>query len=176
MIRYGSVCSDVSVGDRFGRLTVTDKVPGRRRDQWRWRLQCDRGRVLVLPGGNLTARKNRSCGCFRRDRAGGLVRKHGKSRTPAYCMFYGARKRAFALGIPFTIEPTDIAIPAICPVLGIDLTHDGPRDTRPSLDRRIPALGYVPGNVNVISFRANRIKSDATAAELRRVLAYTEGT
>jgi hypothetical protein len=35
------------------------------------------------------------------------------------------------------------------------------------LDRVIPELGYVPGNVAVISLRANTMKQDATAAELR---------
>lgn len=89
-------------------------------------------------------------------------------------MFYDARKRAMALNIPFLIEPYDIKIPTICPVLGIQLTADGPRDTRPSLDRVVPANGYVLSNINVISFKANRIKSDATPDELRRVLAYSE--
>lgn len=35
-------------------------------------------------------------------------------------------------------------------------------------------MRHVKGNVRVISFRANRIKSDATAAELRAVLSYVE--
>lgn len=36
----------------------------------------------------------------------------------------------------------------------------------PSLDRRDPALGYVPGNVWVISNRANTMKNDARPDEL----------
>jgi hypothetical protein len=46
------------------------------------------------------------------------------------------------------------------------------RDNQPSLDRVIPALGYVPGNVRVISFRANRLKQDATAEEVAAILDY----
>lgn len=62
-------------------------------------------------------------------------------------------------------------------VLNLGLLLDGSRrDRKPSLDRVVPSLGYVKGNVRVISFRANRIKSDATADELRAVLSYTEGT
>jgi hypothetical protein len=33
------------------------------------------------------------------------------------------------------------------------------------LDRIIPEEGYVAGNVNVVSYRANRIKNDGTAEE-----------
>jgi len=36
----------------------------------------------------------------------------------------------------------------------------------PSLDRINPALGYVKGNVWVISFKANAIKQNATVQEL----------
>jgi hypothetical protein len=37
------------------------------------------------------------------------------------------------------------------------------------VDRINPALGYVPGNIAVISWRANNLKRDAAAAELRRI-------
>lgn len=90
-------------------------------------------------------------------------------------MFYDAKKRAFASLLPFNITPNDIAIPDVCPVLGIPL--DGStRDNKPSLDKVVPALGYVNGNIRVISFRANRIKSDASPEELRKILSYVEGT
>lgn len=39
----------------------------------------------------------------------------------------------------------------------------------PSLDRLNPRKGYVPGNVAVISFIANTIKSNATPTQLRKV-------
>ena len=45
----------------------------------------------------------------------------------------------------------------------------------PSIDRIIPSLGYVPGNVAVISLAANRIKSDCTdPAVFRRVADWLE--
>ena len=68
-------------------------------------------------------------------------------------------------------------MPEFCPVLGIALQPNdkaGPIDSSPSLDRIAPSLGYVPGNVRVISFRANRLRADATAAELRLVAADAE--
>lgn len=73
---------------------------------------------------------------------------------------------------------TDIVVPERCPILGINLVRGvGQRtylDSSPSLDRIIPAKGYVRGNIAVISMRANRIKSDATLDELRSVVAFLE--
>jgi hypothetical protein len=42
-------------------------------------------------------------------------------------------------------------------------------DTSPSLDKINPELGYVPGNVAIISYRANRIKNNGTAEEHRLI-------
>ena len=42
----------------------------------------------------------------------------------------------------------------------------------PSLDRIIPELGYVPGNVQVISHQANTMKSNATLKELKAFAAW----
>jgi hypothetical protein len=39
----------------------------------------------------------------------------------------------------------------------------------PSLDRIIPERGYVPGNIRVISDRANRLKGGRNLNELRRL-------
>lgn len=89
-------------------------------------------------------------------------------------MFYDARKRAISNGLPFSITPQDIAIPALCPVLGIQLEKGGSRDSAPSLDRIIPKDGYTKINIRVISFRANRLKSDASPNELRAILKYME--
>lgn len=46
------------------------------------------------------------------------------------------------------------------------------KDCAPSLDRLVPALGYVRGNVRVISHRANRLKGDALIEEIEAVLHY----
>ena len=174
-MRYLSVCSGIDVGQRFGRLVVREVYSPRRRDQFRLRCACDCGGEIDLRGSDLRHGSYKSCGCLRRDRAGQLFRKHGKSQTMQYCMFYDARKRAEKFGVPFGIEPDDIQIPDTCPVLGIPLLDKGLRDHRPSLDRIVPSAGYVRGNIAVISFRANRIKSDATIAEMQAVLLYMEG-
>lgn len=85
-------------------------------------------------------------------------------------MLDNARHRAKKL-IPFTIGRDDIVIPEFCPILGLRLYYGTWTDNHcsPSLDRIEPRLGYVPGNVRVISNRANILKRDATARELLAV-------
>jgi len=50
----------------------------------------------------------------------------------------------------------------------------GARPDSPSVDRIRPELGYVPGNVAVISVKANFIKGNATAAEIRLVAEWLD--
>jgi hypothetical protein len=76
-----------------------------------------------------------------------------------------AKTRATKRGIAFNIEVSDVVIPVACPLLGV-LMNSGGRDTWPSLDRKNNALGYEKGNVWVISFKANRMKTNATTEEL----------
>lgn len=87
---------------------------------------------------------------------------------PEFFMLANARHRAKERGQPCTIKESDIIVPALCPILGIPLevqvgvlSHNSP-----SLDRIDPHFGYVPGNVWVISHRANTMKNDARPDEL----------
>ena len=43
------------------------------------------------------------------------------------------------------------------------------RNNFPSVDRIIPKKGYVQGNLIWVSYRANRIKTDATIKELNQL-------
>lgn len=97
-------------------------------------------------------------------------------RNPASKLWSAAKNRARIGGIPFTLKLEDIVIPETCPVFGIPLRwEEGPRtDNTPSLDRHIPDRGYVPDNVSVISWRANRLKNNATPEELRLLADYTD--
>ena len=60
-----------------------------------------------------------------------------------------------------------------CPLLEIKLnwgetTNEGGRNIdTPSLDRISPNLGYIPGNVRIISNLANMMKSSATLEQLQ---------
>ena len=86
-------------------------------------------------------------------------------------MLINARYRARKMSLPFSLTIDDIPENTHCPALGIELNYTvgtaaGVRFDAPSLDRIVPELGYVPGNVEVISARANTIKHNATAEEI----------
>lgn len=98
---------------------------------------------------------------------------HGLAGTQRHKIWEGAKKRAKENGVKFSLTVHDVPeVPALCPVLGIEIKPNvkaGPLDSSPSLDKIIPSRGYSPGNVRIISNRANRIRSDATAAELKLI-------
>lgn len=92
-------------------------------------------------------------------------------------MIHSARARAKKRGVPCTITPNDFNIPPMCPALGIPLEPSStgvPSDNSPSLDCINPYLGYVPGNVVVISKRANTIKGNANWREIKSVYEFTK--
>ena len=100
-----------------------------------------------------------------------------RERDPRNAMIVKSRSSAKVRGLEFTIVEQDLQWPTHCPVLGIELAYTGKgerRDNYPSLDRRDNSKGYIPDNVLVISWRANRIKWDCTPAELRAVADYAE--
>ncbi len=88
--------------------------------------------------------------------------------------FYRAKDRAKDAGVPFTITVDHIIDVAgvVCPITHVPLDYRPGKGRgrhqfdSPSLDRLVPALGYVPGNVTVLSNRMNRVKSSATPEEL----------
>jgi hypothetical protein len=105
-------------------------------------------------------------------------RRASALNNPAKALFLTARKRARKHGHPFAITIADVCVPECCPVLGIPLVVAEGRftDNSPTLDRIKNSEGYVRGNVRVISYRANRIKSNVEdAAEFEAVVAYMRG-
>jgi hypothetical protein len=89
----------------------------------------------------------------------------------ALYLFRAAKARAKKFAVEFTISESDIVIPENCPVLGIPLDWRN-REYAASVDRIDISQGYVPGNVCVISGRANRLKSNATVNEIEAILNY----
>lgn len=103
----------------------------------------------------------------------GVMRSAAK--YPERVLWNAAKHRARKYGIPFSITPQSLLpLPATCPIFGVTLEYGGGKGkgynpNAASLDQRDPALGYVPGNVLVMSRRANSIKNDGTAAEHRMI-------
>jgi len=93
---------------------------------------------------------------------------------------HNTKTRANKNNIPFDIDedyikniwPKDNR----CPIFKIKLEQSNlyAGDQSPSLDRIIPKLGYVKGNVQVMSSKANRIKNNATFEELIIIGKYYE--
>jgi hypothetical protein len=90
-----------------------------------------------------------------------------------------AKQRAKKSGIEFSITMDDLLpLPIECPVLGIKINYNGNSDQRgfvddsPSIDRIDSSAGYVKGNVKIICWRANRIKSDSTIEEMQAILNF----
>lgn len=100
-------------------------------------------------------------------------RKVRFKNDPQHYLWYVARTRARQKGIKFTITKDDITIPEVCPILELPLLKgDGYLPNAMSLDRVDNAKGYVPGNVRVISRKANLMKSSLTLDVLEKLIKY----
>ena len=64
----------------------------------------------------------------------------------------------------------DIVLPEVCPVFGTPFEENTPFAA--SLDRIDSSQGYIKGNIQVLSARANTLKNDATLDELEKLVAY----
>jgi len=126
---------------------------------------------------------------------------HKRKMSPLVTKWHNVCASARNRGIHFIREcpwsPGEV--PTVCPVLGIPLTYPGKVGDNPGFARRTgyrqprsahkghahdtcisadrvssdPAIGYVKANVVWVSYRANRIKNDATPEESLRVAAYS---
>jgi hypothetical protein len=175
---------DIS-GQTFGYLTALERENiGRGRwKQKRWLCRCICGTEKYIGLNHLTGGRQRSCGCKKNEMCSEklsaawkrkAVPGSGRYCTPEHNLFRWAKKRAKDLGVPFDITVDDIVIPTHCPFLGIELKsrigYHGPLASSPTLDRIIPKLGYVCGNILVISHKANTIKQNATLEELELIV------
>jgi hypothetical protein len=91
--------------------------------------------------------------------------------NPERALLVPVKWRAKQLGVPFNLEASDIVIPEFCPILGVRIARPcrGAKRSRytASVDRIIPGLGYVRGNIQVVSVKANMMKQDASLEELQ---------
>lgn len=85
---------------------------------------------------------------------------------PERVLLSAAKVRAKEKGIDFNLDITDIVIPDVCPVF--ETPFEKGTWSAASLDRIDPSKGYVKGNVQVLSKKANTMKQNATKDELKQ--------
>jgi len=98
--------------------------------------------------------------------------KELKLKYPKEAMLRSARNGAKQRGIEFAITVDDTQIPERCPIFGFKMEPGGKRSTSPSIDRIDNTKGYVPGNIVVVSVKANHVKSDCSLAELHKLVDF----
>ena len=91
-------------------------------------------------------------------------------------MWQNTKKSAQKRNLLFDLTPAyfdSLEMLDICPVLGIRTfsrpSGVGRTDNTPSLDKFYPELGYVKGNVQSISLRANQLNSDGSSEEWDKI-------
>lgn len=124
-----------------------------------------------------TCKKHVKDGCIECKKAK-RIRNKAKNprRTWAGDIVRQARYRAARANppIPHTVTAAYVhsIIPDACPIFGTEFVFRGNKKMipeSPSLDRLDPKLGYVPGNVVIISVKANLIKSAYGSEDILKV-------
>ena len=104
-------------------------------------------------------------------------------KNPVPQLIYAFKNRAKQQKVPFDLTVEDIRdllknAGKICPALGVKMTTSelgsGDSNHSPSFDRIYPKKGYTKGNIVIVSNRANRIKTDASVDEIRKVADFYE--
>lgn len=103
------------------------------------------------------------------------LRKDQYRKDPVKYLWGIAKSRAKKHGIPFEILPEDIVVNTTCPITGAELDIlNNSLTNGMSLDKVINELGYVKGNVQIISRKGNLLKNNATIEQIRNILKYME--
>lgn len=108
--------------------------------------------------------------------SGSYLRRVGGKTWVSNLLSYLKRK-AKRKGLEFSLSREDIVIPTHCPIFGMKLNTEVGKTTRnrdnsPSVDRIDNSKGYTPDNIQIISYKANRTKNDATIEELELLVNY----
>jgi len=111
----------------------------------------------------------------RRDQANALRKISGQEARldePWKPLLKGARERARRKNVPYSLteEWANASWTGRCAVTNLEfrlgLRESGPKFFSPSIDRIVPALGYVPDNCRFILWAVNAMKYDGTDADM----------
>jgi len=106
--------------------------------------------------------------------------KEAYKKDPIPQMLSNSKIRAKAKKLPHNITSDDIREvwpkDNICPVLKkpfeMGFKSKKTKSMAPSLDKIIPSKGYTKGNIVVISDIVNRLKSDASLEDLKKIINF----
>ena len=90
-------------------------------------------------------------------------------RHPEQRLLASSKQSARKRNHEYSITIDDIHIPTYCPYLNVELTNTQNSfkvPTNISIDRIDSTKGYIKGNIQVISYLANKMKQDATDEQL----------
>ena len=110
-------------------------------------------------------------------RTGRYTGKHPTDLSRAMSRMFSRKKQnAKKSKWEWLITPPDLVYPLVCTMLGLELDWfaEYRAENSPSIDRIDSTKGYIPGNVLICSWRANRIKNDGTASELRKIADFLD--
>lgn len=178
-------CNEVSKGQRFGSLTVSGKSRTEYRNRPVWNCVCDCGTKVKVADNNLKSGNTKSCGCTKLDainesRKQKMIDTYGAHISSSDLWYMRAaavfarikREKAktdFDSIVELAMYLKSIA-PRKCPVFGrlFSAGNGSPHAWSPSVDRIVPSRGYIRGNLQIISYKANTMKQDATLGQLIR--------
>lgn len=177
---------DIS-GKSFGKWKVLHRAESStRRPLWRCRCHC--GAEKDVLGENLRSGHSGSCTkCWRIGVGNSKAKKLYESLGDRYIAstdkwyrliqgrWHYAKNNGIAIGFNTKQEFAEyckIIAPTKCPILGVPLVFgggkSGPLPNGYSVDRIVPENGYVRENIQIISVKANMIKTNASREELRK--------
>ena len=143
---------------------------GKVAEYWVTPEQFEKSKAIMLAACRKWAENNKE---RERLRSAGRL-KANPEMNARYKVLSMAKQRAKAANVPFDLGIDDIVIPERCPVSGVVLSRGVGKlhDSSPTMDRIVPKLGYVRGNIVFVSMRINRLKSDATLDEIRAMAKF----
>ena len=82
-------------GQKFGRLTLIERVENNKFNQVQWKCRCDCGKEVIVKAYSLTTGQTKSCGCLKKEQNYINIAKvkHNVTNTRLYNIWRGMKSR-----------------------------------------------------------------------------------